>query len=77
MQIFKTIPLEGDRLTAEHLAKLGEGESVTIHCETLAEKDNSRQCAYYARKNNPRPDGKTYKIEVSNIKQTVTISLEG
>lgn len=75
MKIFKTIPLEGDKLSAEHLANLGEGEAITVRCETLAEKDNSRQCAYYARKNCPRPDGMTYKIETSNVAQTVTVSL--
>lgn len=75
MKIFKKIPIEGDRLTAEHLANLGEGEALIVNCETLAEKDNSRQCAYYTRKNCPRSDGKTYKVETSNIAQTVTITL--
>lgn len=75
MKIFKTIPLEGDKLTAEYLANLGEGEVIIVRCETLAEKDNSRQNAYYVRKNCPRPDGMTYKIETSNVAQTVTVSL--
>lgn len=75
MKIFKTIPLEGDKLSAEHLANLGEGEKITVLCETLAEKDNSRQNAYYVRKNIPRPDGYTYKVETSNLNNTVTVSL--
>lgn len=75
MKIFKTIPLEGDKLSAEHLANLGEDEKITVLCETLAEKDNSRQNAYYVRKNCPRPDGYTYKVETSNLNNTVTVSL--
>lgn len=75
MKITKTIPLEGDRLSTEMLANLDTGESVTVFCETIMERDNSRQCAYYARKNCPRPDGRIYKVEVSNVKQTVTVSL--
>lgn len=76
MKIFKTIPLDGDKLSAEHLANLGEGESITVHCDTVSERDNSRQNAYYVRKNIPRPDGRTYKVETSNVAQTVTVSLK-
>ncbi len=75
MKLFKTIPLEGDKLSAEHLASLGEGESITAVCETIAEKDNARQNAYHVRKNIPRPDGNTYKVKTSNINSTVTVSL--
>lgn len=76
MKIYKSIPLEGDRLSTEMLEHLDLGESLTVYCETIMERDNSRQCAYYTRKNCPRPDGRTYKIEVSNVKQTVTVSVE-
>lgn len=75
MKLYKTIPLEGDKLSAEHLAGLGEDEKITAVCETIAEKDNARQNAYYVRKNIPRPDGLTYKVETSNIAQTVTVTV--
>lgn len=67
--------MEGETLSAEHLANLGEGESVVVYCDTLADKDNARQNAYYVRKNIPRNDGLTYKIETSNVNGTVTVSL--
>lgn len=75
MRLYKTIPLEGDKLTAELLANLGEGETITAYCETVAEKDNARQNAYYVRKNIPRPDGLTYEVKTSNANSTVSVGL--
>lgn len=75
MKLYKTIPLEGDRLSAEMLANLGEGETLTAVCESISEKDNARQNAYYVRKNIPRPDGFAYEVKTSNINSTVTVSL--
>ena len=75
MKLYKKIPLEGDRLSAEHLSHLGEGEELTVVCENVAEKDNARQNAYYVRRNVPRPDGLSYSISTSNLQNTVTVSL--
>lgn len=75
MKLFKTIPIEGDRLSAELLANLDEGETITAYCETLAEKDNARQNAYYIRRNLPRPDGLNYEVKTSNLNGTVTVSV--
>lgn len=73
--MYKKVPMESKRLTTKHLARLEEDETLIVHCDTLAERDNSRQCAYYARKKCPRPDGYYYKVETSNIDKTITISL--
>lgn len=75
MKLIKTIPLEGDKLSAKELAMLGVGESLTAFCESLADKDNARSNAYYVCKNIPRPDGNTYKIETSNLFDSVTVTV--
>lgn len=75
MRLTRTIPIEGDKLTAEIMEKLHLGESVIVHCENIREYDNARGNAIYARKNRPRPDGYTYKIQTSNLNSTVTVEV--
>lgn len=46
MKIFKFIPWEEDKLTTEHIANLGDWESITAYCYTIAERDYSLHNAY-------------------------------
>lgn len=75
MRLTRTIPIEGDKLTADVMEKIALGESVTAHCESIREYDNSRGNAIYVRKNRPRPDGYTYQIQTSNLNNTVTVTV--
>ncbi len=75
MRLTKTIPIEAERLTAELMADMALGETITVHCDTLCDKDNTRQNAYWVRSNKPRLDGHTYAISTSNINSTVTVTV--
>lgn len=75
MRLTRTIPIEADKLSAELMANLGLGESITVHCDNTREYDNSRNCALYTRRNKPRLDGLTYVITTSNLNNTVTVKV--
>ncbi len=75
MRLTRTTPIEGEKLTAEIMERIGLGESVTAHCDNTREYDNSRGNAIYVRKNRVRPDGYTYKIQTSNLNSTVTVTV--
>lgn len=75
MRLTRTTPIEADKLSAELMANLGLGESITVHCDNTREYDNSRNNALWARKNKLRPDGYTYEITTSNLNNTVTVKV--
>lgn len=75
MKIFKTTPIEGDKLTAKMLSELALGETLTAECENIREFDATRQCAYYTKRDIPRPDGHGYKVVISTLCNTVAVTV--
>lgn len=62
MRLTRTIPIEADELSAELMANLVIGESITVHCNNTREYDNSRNNVHWDRKNKLRSDGCTYEF---------------
>lgn len=75
MNIVLSRTLPDDALSKYRVCDMRPDEVILVSCDTVAEFNNSRRIAEYARKSMLRTDGYAYKIETNSTCNTVKVSL--
>lgn len=75
MNIVLSRTLPDDTLSRFRIYDMRPDETIIVSCDTVAEFNNARRNADFARKGYLRNDGYQYKIESDTSRNTIKVSL--